>query len=62
MDQDQRLTLQLSIPLAELPEGEWTVYLNLTDRATGQRIFFGNDQEPGKYGYRLGRAFHGGGV
>lgn len=62
MDQDQRLTLQLSIPLAELPEGEWTVYLSLTDRATGQRILFGNDQEPGKYGYRLGRAFHEGGV
>ena len=56
LDKEQMLTLRLSVPLEELPEGEWVVYLDLTDRATGQRILFGNAQEPGKYGYRLGRA------
>ena len=58
-DKEKTLTLQARVPLAELPEGDWRVYLDLTDRATGQRILFGNDQEPGKYGYRLGEACDG---
>ena len=50
----QKLTLSLSIPLAELEGGSWTVYLEMKDQATGQRILFGNEAEPEQAGYRLG--------
>lgn len=52
----QRLTLTASIPWEELEGGSWEVYLDLADSATGQRILFGNEQEPEQYGYRIGRA------
>lgn len=61
-DSGQRLTLWLNVPLEELEEGSWSVFLDLRDKASGQRIFFGNEQSPGRYGYRLGRANYMGGA
>lgn len=60
-DSDKRLTLQCAVPLEELPRGSWTAYLDVADSATGQRIYFGNTQEPERYGYRIGTADYGGG-
>lgn len=50
----QKLTLALSVPLTELAGESWSVYLEMKDQATGQRILFGNDAEPEAHGYRLG--------
>lgn len=61
-DSGQRLTLWLNVPLEELEEGNWSVFLDLRDKASGQRILFGNEQNPGRYGYRLGRANYMGGA
>lgn len=59
-DSNQRLTLRCAVPLTELPKGTWTVYLDVADSATGQRIYFGNEQEPERYGYRIGTVEYGG--
>lgn len=61
-DSGRRLTLWLSIPQEELKEGDWAVFLDLRDKASGKRIFFGNEQAPGRYGYRLGGADYTGGA
>lgn len=61
MDSNERLTLQCAIPIEELPQGSWEAYLDVTDSATGQRICFGNKQEPERYGYRIGTADYRGG-
>lgn len=57
----ETLTLLYNVPLSELEEGEWEVFLELKDKATSTRILFGNEQGPGRYGYSLGRVTYAGG-
>lgn len=46
--------LAVSIPVSELKEGSFTVYLNMTDAVSDETILFANDAELGEYGYCLG--------
>lgn len=55
MQAEETLLLQTEIPVKGMPPGSWSVYLDVTDRASGQRILFGNEQDPEEYGYRVGR-------
>lgn len=61
-DAAEILTLQMQIPSGEIPSGSWEIYLDLTDRISGERIFFGNEQEPDWYGYWIGSAVKEGGA
>ena len=55
MQAEETLLLQTEIPVKGMPPGSWSVYLDVTDRASGQRILFGNEQDPEEYGYQVGR-------
>lgn len=44
------------IPLAGLPDGEYSIYVELTDPVSGTPILLANEQEHGENGYFLGTA------
>lgn len=50
---EELLTIHKKIPLSELTEKTYDVYVTVTDTRTGRPIFLANEQEPGKYGYKL---------
>lgn len=54
-ENEQLLTLGVELSVGELSGGSWEVFLDLRDKASGQRILLGNEQEPEEFGYRLGK-------
>ena len=42
------------IPLAGKTAGQYELYLDITDEASGERILLANEQEPEEYGYLIG--------
>lgn len=50
---EETLAAQADIPLKALQETEYDVYLEV--RAASQRLALANEQEPGEYGFYLGR-------
>ena len=46
--------LTVSIPVSDLKEGDFTLYLKVTDAATGETILFANSGAPDEFGYSLG--------
>lgn len=48
------LTLHREIPLKELSQTSYQVYLSIIDSQTGKDIFLANEQEREKYGYCIG--------
>lgn len=53
-EEEEQMTLKWELPLGGLPSGELEVYFSLTDVSSGERILFGNEQEPEPSGYRVG--------
>lgn len=50
---EESMTIRGSIPLSELSEKDYKVYVSITDSRTGKPILLANEQEPGDYGYQL---------
>ncbi len=48
-------TIQAKIPMSEATATEYTVFFRIIDTATGRQILLANEQEPGVYGYGIGR-------
>ncbi len=48
------LHLQQELSMKGMSPGRYTVYLELRDVLSGERILFGNEQDVEEYGYRLG--------
>ncbi len=53
---DETLTLHREIPLPELSDTKYQIYVSITDCQTGKDIFLANGQKKEKYGYRIGAA------
>ena len=53
-DADELLTVHTVIPLAGKLPGDLTVYFDIWDVASNQRIQLANEQDPEVYGYRIG--------
>lgn len=54
VDSEEILTLEVDIPLAGETEKNYTVYFEIQDTASGERILLANEQEPFEYGYKIG--------
>lgn len=54
MESAECMNLHTDVLFEELAEGEWEVFFEITDTDSGQRIYFGNEQYPEKYGYQIG--------
>lgn len=52
--EEETLTLHADISLDGLADGTWNVFFDTLDAESGQRIFYGNEQEPERFGYRIG--------
>lgn len=52
--EEEQMTLRWELPLGGMPSGELEVYFSLTDVSSGERILFGNEQDPELSGYRVG--------
>lgn len=52
--EEEQMTLKWELPLGGLPSGELEVYFAVTDVLSGERILFGNEQDPDLHGYRVG--------
>lgn len=53
-EKEKLLRFRMELPLAGMPPGSYQILFEITDAATGRRILFGNEQEPGEHGYQLG--------
>ena len=53
-DAETLLTLHTDIPLAGEQPGDLTVYFDIWDTCSDQRILLANEQDPEEYGYRIG--------
>lgn len=53
-DTDILLTIHTDISLAGEQPGEMTVFFEIRDAFSDQRILFANEQDPGEYGYQIG--------
>lgn len=51
---EEPMELSAQIDLKQVPFEKYTVYLDLTDTATGERILLANEQEEEPLGYRIG--------
>lgn len=51
---EESLTIYQDVPLKELSETSYKVYVSLIDSQTGKNIFLANEQEAGQYGYLIG--------
>lgn len=47
--------LRWEVPLGGMPQGELEVYFSISDALSGETIFLGNEQDPDKRGYQVGR-------
>lgn len=54
-ERDEELTFHTEVPLTGEPEGNYTVYFELTDQLSGQKIVFGNEEKLQQYGYEIGK-------
>lgn len=54
IDAQETLTLHRDFSFAGEQPGVWSVFFEIRDRDTGRRIQFANQQDPEKYGYRIG--------
>lgn len=53
-ERDEVLTFHAELALTGETEGDYTVFFELTDRLSGQRIAFGNEEELQPLGYEIG--------
>jgi len=51
---DETKEFSIDIPLKGEHEGNFDVYFEITDKSTGERILFANEQNPTEYGYCIG--------
>ena len=52
-DADQVATIRATIPLHSIAKADYDVYFQLCDKASGEPIYFGNEQECEEYGYKI---------
>ncbi len=55
-DAERLTTVSLEFSLAGETAGRYELYLDIADKVSGERILLANEQEPEKYGYRIGAA------
>lgn len=55
-DAERLTTVALEFSLAGEKAGRYELYLDIVDEVSGERILLANEQEPEKYGYRIGAA------
>ncbi len=53
-DAERLATVGLEFSLAGETAGRYELYLDIADEVSGERILLANEQEPEKYGYRIG--------
>ncbi len=53
-DASRLSAVSADIPLAGESAGQYGLYLDITDMASGERILLANEQEPEEYGYLIG--------
>lgn len=51
---DQISTIRASVPLSKLSRADYDVYFKLVDRASGEMIYFANEQDAEADGYKIG--------
>lgn len=51
---DETKGFSIDIPLRGEQESHFDVYFEITDKTTGERILFANEQDQTEYGYRIG--------
>ena len=51
---EDQIMLSVQVDLGEIPFEKYTVYLDLTDTATGKRIYLANEQDAEELGYKIG--------
>lgn len=52
---EDTLLLSVDIPFRDISEKEYTAYFSIVDSDTGEHILLANEENEGKYGYRIGR-------
>lgn len=55
-DAEQSYTVHAELALHGKAAGEYEIYFDIRDVASGERIFLANEQDPGVCGYRVGTA------
>jgi len=55
-DSGQTYTIHTELPLAGKAAGNYEIYFDIRDAASGERIFLANEQDPEACGYKVGTA------